>query len=79
MRSLSWKYREHKMKRDIFTICKRCKKKIKRVLSEFFTMNPFNKFTYIESIDICKDVIDKKEKDIRENGVLCRNCEELQQ
>lgn len=75
MRTISTTYHKHEFKRTVTTYCKSCRKKLRRIISDYFTMSPFNKLSYEENIESVKTKLDIEQKELEEYGVTCRKCE----
>lgn len=72
-----FKYKPIIIKRKVKTYCNNCNKKLNRIISEFFTMNPFNELSYEENIKKINDILNIEEINIISNGAICRKCEEI--
>ena len=71
-----------KGRREVKIACKKCGKKLKRVLTTYQTINPFNK-TKSGMMKSYGDIaaenaaeLEKDEKKLRKDGILCSKCEE---
>jgi len=76
MRTVTTHYQEHKLKRSVNTYCRACNKKLKRMISEGFTMSPFNPHSYEENIRIRTNKLDAMEKALVNQGTYCKKCDD---
>lgn len=80
MRRVTTTFAEVKDGRTIKIDCKQCGKNLKRVVSDFQTLNPYNRNadgvpkTRGEIYRELGPRIDEKERKMREEGVICRQC-----
>ena len=63
--------------RSVKTFCRVCNKKLKRVISDYFTINPWNKRTHHENVVHITEVLDNAETSLTTDGTICRKCEAL--
>ncbi len=76
-------FQEIKSKKVLNGICKICKKKRTRTISEEQTVNPFNKNedgtikNYYEVNTSVKEELNKRIEKFQEEGFVCKNCKKF--